>query len=186
MAQLDARKDPILYTYRTHEKAADRYSRWDNCRRWTALILTVLTTGTLVVAVVGLVMDEVWGNLTVAVIAALATAVSFVGYYFDFADRSRAHSIAGSRVRSIYSRYQSLIGDLEARIISVEHARQMRDDLQEDEAALLLELPRTTKSDYDRASTGIKGDEKPFSSQAEIDARTPGRNLLLQETEAHK
>lgn len=186
MSQLDARKDRLLYTYRTQEKAADRYARWDASRRWTSLFLTVLTTGTLVVAVVGLVMDEVWGNLAVAVIAALATMVSFLGDYFDFAGHSRAHSVAGTEIRAIYNSYESLIGDIEAQCISVERARQVRDELQNEEATVLIEAPRTTKADYNRAARGITGDEKPFSTQAEMDARTPGRELPLYEEGNHR
>lgn len=175
VAQLDARQDRMLYTYRAQEKAADKYERWDARRRWTSLALTTLTAGTLVVAVVGLVLNETWGNLLVAVIATLATMVSLIGDYFDFSGRSQAHAVAGVRLRSIHNRYESLINDLESGCISVDEARRERDELQKEEAIFLVEVPRTTRHDYTRANVGIQGDEKPSSTQEEIDGRTPGR-----------
>lgn len=175
IAQLDTRQDRMLYTYRTQEKAADKYERWDARRRWSSLALTTLTAGTLVVAVVGLVFNETWGNLLVAVIATLATLVSFIGDYFDFSGRSQAHAAAGVRLRLIHNRYESLINDLESSCISVDEGRRERDELQKEEATLLVEAPRTTRHDYTRANVGIQGDEKPSSTQEEIDGRTPGR-----------
>lgn len=35
----------MLYTYRTQEKAADRYQLWEKYRKTTSIILTALTAG---------------------------------------------------------------------------------------------------------------------------------------------
>ena len=76
---LDARADRLLYTYRTQEKAADRYESWERWRKRFSIGLTVVTTGTLITSIVGIILNEIWGNFAVAFIATLATGASFSG-----------------------------------------------------------------------------------------------------------
>ena len=73
---LDARQERMLYTYRTHEKAADRLASRDRMRRWTSLILTAITAGTLLTSVVGALTNTFWTTIVVSVAAFLATFVS--------------------------------------------------------------------------------------------------------------
>lgn len=172
---LDARQDRMLYTYRTQEKAADRYAHRESVRKATTIVLTALTSGTLMTAIAGLLLNEVWGNFAVAALATLATLAAFLGDFLDFAGKAKAHQEAATKLRAIHNSYESLINDLASSAITLEEARQSRDRLQQQEEALLLGVARTTRRDYECAYKAIDGDEKPSSSQAEIDSRTPGR-----------
>ncbi len=180
IALLDARKDRMLYTYKAHEKAADRYAQREQFRKRVSILLTVLTTGTLVTSIAGLILNEVWGNFAVAVLASIATAASFSGEFFDYKSCIQVHSTAGVKVRILYQKYESVISDLECGAITESEARTLRDALQKEEEEILADLPRTTKKDYEAASTAIGSNEKPQSLQSEIDARTPGRMMSVE------
>lgn len=172
---LDARADRLLYTYRTQEKAADRYESWERWRKRFSIFLTVVTTGTLITSVAGIMLNEIWGNFAVALIATLATGASFSGEFFDFKAKIAEHQKSAVEIRYLFERYESLISDLEASAISDEYARKIRDELELKEHDILSTAPRTTSRDYNKANAAINGNEKPQSSQEEIDNRTPGR-----------
>lgn len=174
-ALLDARADRLLYTYRTQEKAADRYEHWEKIRKRTSITLTVITTGTLITSIAGILLNEIWGNFVVAVIATLATGASFSGEFFDFKSRIAEHQKAAVGIRYLFQRYESLIADFDSSAISDEDARKVRDELEREEESILSTAPRTTRKDYEKASHAINSDEKPQSYQEEIDSRTPGR-----------
>ena len=165
---LDARADRLLYTYRTQEKAADRCESWERWRKRFSIGLTVVTTGTLITSIVGIILNKIWGNFAVAFIATLATGASFSGEFFDFKAKI-------AELRYLFERYESLISDLDVSAISDEDARKIRDELELKEHDVLSTAPRTTSRDYKKANIAINGNEKPQSSQEEIDNRTPGR-----------
>ena len=85
------------------------------------------------------------------------------------------HKKSAVEIRYLFERYESLISDLEASAISDEYARRIRDELELKARDALLTAPRTISRDYNKASIAINGNEKPQSSQEEIDRRTPGR-----------
>lgn len=172
---LDARADRLLYTYRTQEKAADRYESWERWRKRFSIGLTVVTTGTLITSIVGIILNEIWGNFAVALIATLATGASFSGEFFDFKSKINDHQKAATSIRLIFQKYESLISDLDSGKFDLAVAREIRDKLQEEEYTILKSVPRTTRNDYKKAYKAINTDEKPQSSQNEIDDRTPGR-----------
>ena len=182
---LDARQERMLYTYRTHEKAADRLASRDRMRRWTSLILTAITAGTLLTSVVGALTNTFWTTIVVSVAAFLATFVSFLSDYFDFPGECKKHHDIAVKLRNVHNRYESLICDFETNQITLGEAQQSRDKMQLEEITLLTDAPRTTRCDYKKASKSIEKDEKPTSSQKEIDSHTPGRNVT-NDTEKRK
>lgn len=169
---LDARRDRILYTYRTQEKAADRYQQWEKCRKTTSIILTALTAGAFLASLGGLFFDPEVNTVLLSGAAALATMLTFLGESVDWKRSVEAHRAAAVDLRAIHNRYESLTWDIENDAISLEDALVKRDELERDERNLLSKSPRTTKGDYNKADEAIKGNEKPQSTQKEIDART--------------
>ncbi|WP_288749396.1 SLATT domain-containing protein [uncultured Corynebacterium sp.] len=169
---LDARRDRMLYTYRTQEKAADRYQQWEKCRKTTSIILTALTAGAFLASLGGLFFDPEVNAVLVSGAAALATMLTFLGESVDWKMSVEAHRAAAVDLRAIHNRYESLTWDIENDAISLEDALVKRDELERDERNLLSKSPRTTRGDYNKADEAIKGNEKPQSTQKEIDART--------------
>ena len=99
---LDARADRLLYTYRTQEKAADRCESWERWRKRFSIGLTVVTTGTLITSIVGIILNKIWGNFAVAFIATLATGASFSGEFFDFKAKIAEHRKSAVEIRYLF------------------------------------------------------------------------------------
>lgn len=160
---LEKRCDNILYTYRTHEKAADKYEFYEKLRKRCSVLLTIFTTGTLITSIAGLVGDQVWGNFTVAVMATIATGASFTGEFFDFESRIDDHKKAAVNLRFIFQEYESLILDVKSKNKDEVLIRQELSRLQCEEKELLVSVPRTTRRDYQKARASIHEDSMKFS-----------------------
>ena len=154
------RQNRILYTYKTHEKAADRAESYEKWRKRFTILFTAIGATTFVASVVGMLGSVQLTNLVVSFIALLATALSLIGDIFDFKEEARQHTIAGVKLREIFQAYESLHIDLSTGNITLEECRFQRDLLAEKEALLLTELPRTTRRDYVKADNALSGDEK--------------------------
>lgn len=165
----------MLYTYRTQEKAADRYQLWEKSRKTGSILLTAMTAGTFLASLGGLFSSPEVSAVLVSGAATLATILTFLGESVDWKKSVEAHRAAAVDLRAIHNRYESLTWDIEHDAISLGDALLKRDELERDERNLLSKSPRTTRSDYSKAEKAIAGDEKPQSAQREIDERTPWR-----------
>ncbi|WP_255456058.1 SLATT domain-containing protein [Corynebacterium sp. NML180780] len=172
---LDARRDRMFFTYRTHEKAADRYQHWEKCRKTSSILLTALTAGTFLASLGGLLSNPQLSTVLVSGAATFATMLTVLGESVDWKRSVEDHRAAGVDLRAIHNRYESLTWDIEHHAISLGDALVKRDKLEVDERDLLSESPRTTRRDYCKVKKAIERDEKPQSSQGEIDKRTPWR-----------
>lgn len=165
LANLRDSAERMKYTYKSHEKAADKYDLYEKRRHVALIVLTALSAGTLIVSIFALVGHEAWGNLTVAVVATLASLASLLGDYLDFAGKSQRHQMAAVKTRSLFVRYEDLINDLHAGAITTNAARKRRDQMREEENAVLADIVRTTRKDYDKASKALESDERTSEAQ---------------------
>ena len=175
---LDVKQDRLLYTYKAQEKAADRYNRYNFWRRITSLLLTAFTTGAFLTTLTSLIGNQTLNVLLISGAAFLATVVSFLGDFFDFSEESKRHHNTAAEIRLLHNKYEWLICDLESGKIDYREARYLSEIIQEKEFQLLSMAPRTTRRDYKKASKAIDTDEKPISTQEDINKRSPGRNLI--------
>lgn len=165
----------MLYTYRTQEKAADRYKQWEKCRKTSSILLTALTAGTFLASLGGLLSDPQLSTVLVSGAATLVTMLTVLGESVDWKRSIEDHSAAAVNLRAIHNRYESLTWDIEHNTIYLGEAIAKRDELEKDERNLLSKSPRTTRRDYCKAEKAIERDEKLQSTQMEIDNRTPWR-----------
>lgn len=160
--------DRMRYTYKTHEKAADRYARYESHRKNALIVLTTLATGSFVASLVELFLDRNVSQLITGALAVLATLVAMLGDFLDFNARQCAHSTAGVKVRGLFVAYENLLADyLDGALTSVE-VRIWRDALAVEEESLLLELPRTSTNDYEKAGAALESNEKTSEHQDRV------------------
>lgn len=162
------RQDRILFTYKAHEKAADRIERYEKIRKWVSILLTTVSATAFVVSLVGLLVSEQVANLVVSFIALLATGTSMVSDTFDFKEDSRQHTLAGVNLREIFQDYESLKTDLKTEKVTVEAYISQRDLIAKKETKLLRTLPRTTAKDYKKASKALGRHEKVSTYQNNV------------------
>ncbi|WP_124060515.1 SLATT domain-containing protein [Gordonibacter sp. Marseille-P4307] len=173
-ANLRDSADRMKYTYKAHEKAADRYDLYEKWRHVALIVFTVLSASTLIVSIFALVGHEAWGNLAVAIVATCASLASLLGDYLDFAGKSQRHQMAAVKTRALFVGYEDLIGDLRTGAVTPATARKRRDQMRAEENAVLADIARTTRKDYDRASKAIETDEKTSEAQDALHAASSG------------
>lgn len=182
LAQVREAFGRVVYSHKTHEKQADICFSKHRWQQGVLIALTAISSGTFLVAVVGLLDDPVLTSLATSSIALLVTWISLGAKTFRFADESDAHRGIASRLWDVRESYISLISDLMSGDISDEEARARRDELQEATRATYADAPRTSSKAFSRAQEGLKHNEEMTFTPREIDLFLP-EGLRLDEDE---
>lgn len=182
LAQVRESFGRVVYSHKTHEKQADLcFSK----HRWQQVVLvglTAVSSGTFLVAIVGVVASPEVAGLVTSFIALLVTATSLATKTFKFAEEADAHRATAAQLWDVRESYLSLITDLMAGAIPESEARARRDGLQEAARAAYTEAPRTTAKAFSKASDGLKDNEEMTFTSREIDLFLP-EALRLNESE---
>jgi hypothetical protein len=173
LAQVRESFGRVVYSHKTREKQADICFTKHRWQQGVLIALTAVSSGTFLVAVVGLFGDSALTSLVTSFIALLVTWISLGAKNFRFADESDAHRGVASQLWDIRESYISLISDLMSGGISDEQARTRRDELQEATRGAYADSPRTTSKAYTRAQEGLKHNEEMTFSGNEIDLFLP-------------
>lgn len=168
LALLEDRRDRILYTYKAHEKAADRIDCIERWRKRASIFLTAVSATTFLVSFASAIGSEQTANLIISFIAFLTTGVSLASDAFDLPGQSKNHATAARELRSIFQDYEALVVDFETGLITFAEVTEKRDELAMREKQTLESIPvRTTRKNYERASKALETDEK-VSSASEL------------------
>ncbi|RRQ26232.1 SLATT domain-containing protein [Rhodococcus sp. Eu-32] len=173
LAQVREAFGRVVYSHKTREKQADICFTKHRLQQGVLVALTAISSGTFLVAVVGLLGNPVLASLTTSSIALLVTWMSLGAKTFKFADESDAHRGVATQLWDARESYISLISDLMSGGISDEQARTRRDELQEATSAAYANAPRTTAKAYTRAQEGLKHNEEMTFTPREIDLFLP-------------
>lgn len=165
LALLEDRRDRILYTYKAHEKEADRIDYVERWRKRVSIVLTAVSATTFLVSFASIIGSEQTANLIISFIALLTTGVSLASDSFDLPGQSKNHATAARELRSIFQEYEALIVDLKTGMITFTEAIEKRDQLARLEKQTLESIPvRTTRRSYEKASKALETDEKVFNA----------------------
>ena len=160
----------VVYTHKTHEKAADiLLRRLSGVKLWQ-IILSALTTGGFIAAIFGA------GNVGALIGVIVSTALLVLNAYtkdYDLGELSQKHRQAGADLWIIREKYLSLITDLRMGERPIEELQKGRDKLLEDLHAVYSGAPSTTYQAYKKAQEALKHLEDMTFSDAEIDAFLP-------------
>lgn len=161
LALLEDRRDRILYTYKAHEKEADRIDCIERWRKRASIVLTAVSATTFVVSFASAIGPEQTANLIISFIALLTTGVSLASDAFDLSGQSKNHATVARELRSIFQEYEALIVDLETGLITSAEVTEKRDRLAMREKQTLESIPvRTRRKSYEKASKALETDEK--------------------------
>jgi hypothetical protein len=159
----------VVYSHKIHEKCSDIYhGRLAWLKIWQ-IVLSALTTGSLLTALVG--NDKI----ATVVAAALSTVLLVLNAYtknYDLGGLAQQHSDAASKLWEVRESYFSLLTDAETGRLKADEIIKIRDKLQEKLAAIYKGAPRTSSKAYAQAQEGLKNEELTFSGK-EIDMFLP-------------
>lgn len=160
----------VVYTHKTHEKAADiLLTRLSRIKLWQ-IILSALTTGGFIAAISGAV------NVGALIGVVVSTALLVLNAYtkdYNLGELSQKHRQAGADLWIIREKYLSLITDLRMGERPIEELQKGRDKLLEDLHTVYSGAPSTTGPAYKKAQEALKHHEDMTFSDAEIDAFLP-------------
>jgi len=173
----------VVYSHKTHEKQADICFHRHRLQQVILIALTVVSSGTFLVSLVGALGNPVLTGLVTSFVALLVSAASLATKTFKFSEETQAHRDIASRLWGVRESYLSLIADLMSGEISIVEARERRDELQEATRAAYADAPRTSPKAFSRARKGLKDNEEMTFTSREIDLFLP-QPLRLDESEA--
>ncbi len=160
----------VVYTHKTHEKAADiLLTRLSRVKLWQ-IVLSAITTGGFIAAILGA------GNVGAIFGVIVSTVLLVLNAYtkdYDLGELSQKHRQAGADLWIIREKYLSLITDLRMGEKPIEGLQKERDDLLEDLHSVYSGAPSTTFHAYKKAQKALKQYEDLTFSDEEIDAFLP-------------
>jgi hypothetical protein len=169
-AQIRESYGRVVYSHKSHEKAADIYLARLHRIKVFQITLSALTTGSLLYHLFS-------GNKAGTIIAAILSAILFVlNIYtkeYNLAELSQKHHDAAQKLWGIRESYLSLLTDLTANTLNSKVIREKRDILQDNLNQVYIQAPRTFKQAYEQARKGLHIHEEMTFSEEEIDRLLP-------------
>lgn len=185
LAQVREAYGRAAYTHKTHEKQADLCFQKHRRQQWFLVALTVISSGTFLASLVGLVLNESWSALVTSFIALLITALNLGNKTFNYGEETQKHRDAAAKVWNLRESYQSLVVDLQSTAITIDVARTERDRLQQLAFDIYGDAPRTTGKAYQRAQIALKDNEDLTFSTREVDLLLPPALRSSEERDRH-
>lgn len=182
LAQMREAFGRVVYSHKTHEKQADICFKRHRLQQAALVVLTAISSGTFLAAMVGALGNPVLTSLATSFIALLVTVMSLGTKTFTFSEDATAHRAVASRLWDVRESYLSLITDLMSGAVTDAEARSRRDELQEATRTAYADAPRTSTKAYAKASDGLQHNEEMTFTSQEIDLFLP-ETLRLAETE---
>jgi len=164
----------VVYTHKTHEKAAEICTCKSNWVKKINIVLLSLTTGN---ALGAMFQGQPYLLLT-AILSTLS--LLFVVYQLSFNPEQEAlnHKRTSARLWFIREQYQNLIADIMSQNLSIDDIVTRRDELLTELNKIIQDVPQTDKCAYERARKALKLQEEMTFNDKEIDSFLP-KNLRL-------
>lgn len=173
VAQVREAYGRAAYTAKTHEKQADLDFQRHRTQQRVLLALTVISSGTFLASLTGLVLDESWAALVTSFIALLVSAISLSAKTFKYGEDTQKHRDVAARIWNLRESYQSLIVDLQSEAITLNEGRGERDRLQQEAFEIYADAPRTTPKAYALAQGALRENEELSFTEQEVDLLLP-------------
>jgi len=170
IAQIRENYGRVVYSHKSHEKAADIFHARLHAIKIFQITLSALTTGSLLYHLFS-------GNKTGTIIASIFSVILFIlNIYtkeYNLGELSQKHHNTAQKLWDIRESYISLLTDFSTDVINSNTAREKRDRLQYDLNQIYTNAPRTFKQAYEQARKGLKFNEELTFSEEEINQLLP-------------
>lgn len=163
----------VVYSTKTHEKCADLYMRRLQWVKIVQIVLSAITTGGLITALLG---DPNVAQIATVVSTLFSTVLLVLTAYMKDVDpgqQAEKHKKTASELWDIRESYLSMLTDLHDGNFDIGATREKRDELQTRLASIYSTAPRTNAKAYGIASDGLKSREELTFSDEEIDKLLP-------------
>lgn len=159
-----------VYSHKTHEKQGDICGSTLRRFKIAQIILSALTTSGVLAMLFG---DNFLLNLATAIVSLITLVVTGYMKGFDPGAMAQKHRDTAADLWAIRESYLSLLTDIKCNAISAESARDRRDGLQSQLAAIYKSAPGTTSKAYSDAQEGLQKLEDYTFNPGEVDKFLP-------------
>ncbi len=165
----------VVYTHKTHEKAAEMYISKSKRIKRANVFLLALTSGSAFGAIL---KAHVFLILT-SIVATLSLFFAVYQLNFNFEELGQKHKITAKKLWLIREKYQNLIADIMNDKYNSNEIIEKRDLLLSELNEILENAPPTDNKAYSKARKALKIHEEMTFSAKEIDSFLP-RELRIE------
>ena len=160
----------VIYTHRAHANLAWRHARWN---RWLLGAEAILMLAAALASVAMVSTGQAAFAVIAAVAASLAMCAVILRLVFDFDASAVAHRVCSARLWHIREQYRALLADLKDEYLTIDRARERRDELAGMLRAVYEDVPPADRAAYEAARRALPvEDENPVTDE-EIDRFLP-------------
>jgi hypothetical protein len=160
----------VIYAHRTHAQLALRHSRW---HRGLIALEALLMLGAALASVTLVTTGEARYAVVAAVTASLAVLVLVARLMYDFEGGANVHRVAAARLWHIREQYRALLADLKDGSLTLDGARDRRDELMQTLQELYETAPPAERGAYEAARKAAAGPHEAALTDEEVDRFLP-------------
>jgi len=160
----------VVYSHKTHEKAAEIEEEKSRIVKWFNVILIALTSGTLMTTII---TDQATLIYTSAVFSALTLGFIIFQLSFSPVEKAEKHRYIAKELWYIREKYVNLIADIINERINDEVIVTRRNEIIEELKLIYKFAPTTSSKAYKKAREALKINEELTFTDDEIDQFLP-------------
>lgn len=160
----------VVYTHKTHEKAADIESMNGHYLKWLNVILTTLTSGSVIT---NLISNQTCLYYASAILSTLTLAVVIFQLSFNPEENATRHRQTAKELWFVRESYVNLLVDVKNKTIDEKEIVKRRDDLINQLKFIYKFAPQTNSKAYEKAQKALKVSEDLTFSDEEINHFLP-------------
>lgn len=160
----------VIYTHRAHAALAWKHARWN---RWLLGGEAILMLAAALAAVAVVSTGQTAFAVVAAVAAALAVCAVILRLVFDFDGSAVAHRACSARLWHIREQYRALLADLKDEHLTIDRARERRDELAGMLSAVYEHVPPADRAAYEAARRALPVEDETPVTDEEVDRFLP-------------
>jgi len=168
----------VVYSHKTHEKAAEIEAGKGGAVKWFNVILVALTSGTLLTTII---VDKTVLIYTGAVFSAVTLGFIIFQLSFNPEEMAEKHRQVAKELWYVREKYVNLIADITNERISDESIAVRRDELIDKLNLIYKFAPIKSSKSYKKAREALKINEEMTFNDEEIDQFLPEELKLKKE-----
>lgn len=166
--QIEEAYAKVIYSYTTQIIHAARVHKRNQCLKWLQIILSAITTGGCVSA---LVSNAQWATWVGAIFSTLLLVLSAYFKDLDLSAVYKRHLDTSNKLWVMREKYLALLVDFET--IETKIIVDRRDQLLEETAKIYDEAPVTDQKSFQMAQESLKQKESQYFTREELDQLLP-------------
>ena len=163
----------VIYSHKTHEKAADIYLTRLKIIKNSQIILSVLTTGSILANLFNIFGLAILAQILSAIFSIVLLVLNAYSRNFNLGELVQKHRDTANKLWKVREDYLSLLTDIKAETLKLDLIQSKRDSLQDELESIYSAAPPTFAKAYKLAQTTLQINEEFTFNDQEINKFLP-------------